>query len=188
MSKTSNGNVTIVPDAQGSIIRVSNNNPEFGCVRLVQNKVAFNTQGWVRKSQLSTLIHGKVEDLQSLDLNNKTELPGQIVIKEQTEPFSASDPDRDLKIAGDTGIVCVSHGEPIYRKTFYSMDEFEQDILIAHTNGHAIKEANSDGEGFGGIEIPEEVKVKSKKKEKKEEVIEEPAEEVVEMEEETFEL
>ena len=155
MSKTSNGNVIIVPDAQGNIIRVSSNNPEFGCVRLVQDKVAFNTQGWVRKSQLSTLIHGKVEDLQSLDLNNKTELPGQIVIKEQTDPFSASDPDRDLKIAGDTGIVCVSHGEPIYRKTFYSMDEFEQDILIAHTNGRDIKEANSDVASLGEIEVPE---------------------------------
>ena len=34
--------------------------------------------------------------------------------------------------------------------------KFEQDILIAHTNGRDIKEANSDVASLGEIEVPEE--------------------------------
>ena len=32
---TENGKVTIVADDNGSVIRVSKNNPEFGCIRIV---------------------------------------------------------------------------------------------------------------------------------------------------------
>ena len=139
---TENGKVTIAPDEQGNVIRVSRNNPEFGHVRLTQEKVAFGAQGWVKKSTRSTLIHGKVEDLQAIGIADKTELAGQIVIREQLEAFSSDNPDRDLKIAGDTEIVCCKNGEPIYRKTFYSTDPDEGDTLVAHTNGDAIREAN----------------------------------------------
>ena len=133
----------------GNVIRVSKNNPEFGHVRLVQEKVAIGNGSWVKKQNRSTLIHGTVEDLQAIGIADQKELPGQIVIREQFEPFSSDNPDRDLKIAGETGIVCVGVNQetgevdaPIYRKTFYSMDNFEQDVLIAHTNGNAIREAN----------------------------------------------
>ena len=139
---TENGKVTVAQDELGNSIRVSKNNPEFGHVRLVQEKVGFGTGGWVKKSTRSTLIHGTVEDLQAVGLGESKELPGNIVIREQLEPFSSNDPDRDYKIAGDTGIICCRDGEPIYRKAFYSMDPTEQDVLIAHTNGNAIREAN----------------------------------------------
>ena len=39
--------VTIVPDEQGNAIRVSKTNAEYAHIRLVQQKVFFNTQGWV---------------------------------------------------------------------------------------------------------------------------------------------
>ena len=179
-----NARVTVARDEQGNVIRVSKTNPEFGHVRLTQNKVLFNTQGWVNNKQLSTLIHGTVDDLQSLNLENKESLPGNIVVREQTEPFNANDPDRDLKMAGSTGIVCCAHGEPIYRKTFYSMDVNASDTLVAHTNSDAIREANGDGSSTSIDKIVEK-KVKSEKKEK----IEEPQqEEEVVMEDETFEL
>ena len=139
---TENGKVTIAPDEQGNVIRVSKNNPEFGHVRLTQEKVGFGSGSWVKKSSRSTLIHGTVEDLTAIGIADKKELPGQIIIREQLEAFSGDNPDRDLKIAGDTGIVCCKHGEPIYRKTFYSMDQDEGDTLVAHTNSDAIREAN----------------------------------------------
>tara|TARA_Y100001938_G_C8063792_1_gene418955 strand:+ start:1205 stop:1729 length:525 start_codon:yes stop_codon:yes gene_type:complete len=170
-----NARVTIARDEQGSVIRVSKTNPEFGHVRLTQNKVLFNTQGWVNNKQLSTLIHGTVEDLKALNLENKESLPGNIVVREQTEPFNTNDPDRDLKMAGDTGVVCCAHGEPIYRKTFYSMDENATDTLVAHTNSDAIREANGDGSSINVEKIVEEKKESKKEKE-------------IEMEEETFEL
>ena len=65
---TENGKVTIVPDENGGVIRVSKNTPEFGHVRLTQEKVAFGAQGWVNRKVRSTLIHGTVEDLQSIGI------------------------------------------------------------------------------------------------------------------------
>lgn len=173
---TDNGKVTIAPDEQGNVIRVSRNNPEFGHVRLTQEKVAFGAQGWVKKSTRSTLIHGKVEDLQAINIADKTELPGQIVIREQMEAFSADNPDRDLKIAGDTEIVCCRHGEPIYRKTFYSTDPDEGDTLVAHTNGDAIREANGapprttvSAEKLAELTNPTDDESKTSRRKKKEE-------------------
>lgn len=134
--------VQIVPDDLGNAIRVSSNNPEFGHVRLVQKRVTFGNSGWVKPANLSTLIHGKVEDLKELGLATATTLTGKIVIKEQTTPFNQENPDRDLKIAGDTGIICCSYGEPIYRKTFFTADLAAEDVLVSHTNGEDIKQAN----------------------------------------------
>jgi len=36
----------------------------------------------------------------------------------------------------------VVHGEPIYRKTVFTYDVTAEDVLLDHTNGDAIKEAN----------------------------------------------
>ncbi|NBU05095.1 MAG: hypothetical protein EBT39_01900 [Sphingobacteriia bacterium] len=134
--------VNIIADDMGNVIRQSSTNSEFGHVRLQQERVTFGNTGWVKKSVLSTLLHGKLEDLQSLGLENITSLPGKIVVKESLEPFNNTDPDRDYKYAGDTGIICCQDGQPIYRKTFYVSDNTAEDVLIAHTNGQDIKEAN----------------------------------------------
>jgi len=93
---------------------------------------------------MSTLLNGKTEVIQELGLGKKKYLPGQIVIKEQLEPFScSSDADRDIKYAGDTGVICCKDGEIIYRKCFYDSSGLDVDILVAHTNGDAIREANA---------------------------------------------
>ena len=137
------GKVNILADDMGNVIRQSSNNAEYGYVRLQQQRVTFSNTSWVRNSNITTLIHGKVEDLQALNLNAGNNLPGKIVIKESLEPFSNNDPDRDYKYAGDTGIICCVDGQPIYRKTFYVPDTNAEDVLIAHDNGDAIREANS---------------------------------------------
>ncbi len=137
--------VNIIADDMGNVIRQSSTNSEFGHVRLQQERVTFGNTGWVKKSSLSTLLHGKLEDLQSLGLENMKSLPGKIIIKESLEPFSNTDPERDYKYAGDTGIVCCQDGQPIYRKTFYVSDITAEDVLVAHTNGQDIKDANGGG-------------------------------------------
>ncbi len=134
--------VQIMPDELGNVVRQSKNNTDFGYVRLQQDKVSFGNNGWVKRSQVSTLLHGKIEDFDAIGIKDKTELTGKIIVREQTEAFSANDPDRDLKYAGDTGVICCAYGEPIYRKTFFVTDVNAEDILIAHTNGDAIREAN----------------------------------------------
>ncbi len=134
--------VNIVADDMGNIIRQSSKNAEFGHIRLEQQRVVFGNTGWVKSSNRSTLLHGKMDDLQNLQLNVNTPLTGKIIVKESLTPFSNNDPDRDLKMAGETGIICAVEGEPIYRKTFFVADATAEDVLIAHTNGDAIREAN----------------------------------------------
>ena len=175
--------VQIVPeDKTGAVIRVSKNNPEFGHVRLTQQKVTFTATGWVKKTNLSTLLHGKVEDLEALGIQDSSELPGNIVVQESTQPFSESDPDRDLKIAGETGIICATaDGEPIYRKTIYDGTGSMEDTLIAHANGQAIREANSNGaDSIAADEFQASVEEKPSKKKKKEEPVAEDTNDIEE--------
>jgi len=178
--------VTIVADDNGNIIRQSKNNPEYGFVRVTQDAVTFGANGWVNKKSRSALILGKMEDLADIGLDKMTTLPGKIVVKESTEPFSATDPDRDLKVAGETGIICcTADGEPIYRTSFYDASGLQEDNLIPHANGDAIREANA-----GGVKA-KPAKAKTEAPEIKNEDVEEFNEEVDEVEnetEETFEL
>ena len=85
---------------------------------------------------------GTTENLTSYAKNLGKTLPGKIIAIESLEPFNNTNPDRDLKYAGDTGIICCQDGQPIYRKTEYTYDVEAQDILIEHTNGDAIRAAN----------------------------------------------
>ena len=134
--------VNVCADDMGNVIIQSKNNPDYGYVRLQQDRVTFGNNGWVKKSNVSTLLHGKVDDLQSLNFKAGDDIAGKIVIKEQLDPFNNNDPERDYKYAGDTGIVCCVDGQPIYRKAFFTADVTAQDVLLAHTNGQDIKEAN----------------------------------------------
>ena len=143
--------VTIVQDELGNVIRISKNNPDYGHVRLTQDAVTYTATGWVKKQSRSTLLHGEVEDLKAVNIQKKKTLPGCIYIVEQFEGFSTDNPDRDLKVAGLTGIILKGTntvtGEvdaPIYRKSFYDVTGTMEDVLVPHTNGQEIREANSD--------------------------------------------
>ena len=193
--------VQIVPDELGNVIRVSQNNDEFGHVRLQQERVTFGNTGWVSRKTVSTLLHGKVEDLREMGIQNMKELPGKIVIRESLEPFNSNDPDRDLKIAGSTGIICCQDGQPIYRKTMFTADTAAEDVLVAHDNGDAIREANnsdSTATKLKAVSANEAFDVETKSEDKQvdledsiAEVQAEAEEEVVveeELEDATFEL
>ena len=135
--------VKIVADELGNVIRQSTKNPEFGFIRMTQKRRVIGANNFVNTKNLSTLIHGKLEDLEDTGLQHTKEINGKIYVIEQTYPFNEENPDVDLKMAGTTGIICAtSDGEPIYRKTFYSEDENVADKLIPHGNGAAIREAN----------------------------------------------
>ena len=137
MAKKEN-QIQIIADENGNKIRVSANNPEYAHVRLVQEKIWIAPSGWVRKRSMSTLLHGKLDHLKELGINKMKYLPGQIVITE-----SLDGNDRDLKYAGDTGVICRVDDQPIYRVTEYDASCTRVDTLIAHTNGDEIREANS---------------------------------------------
>ena len=99
--KTKSTNVRISPDEQGNAIRVSKNNTEYAHMRITQERVDFSASGWVNRKVYSALIHGKTEDLQEMGFTSGQELPGNIVVIESFEGR-----EEDLKIAGETGIIC----------------------------------------------------------------------------------
>jgi hypothetical protein len=131
--------VTVTADRNGNIVNISDNNPEFGYIRVEQVTTQI-TNGWLRNVKRSTLIKGKVADLLEAKFTNGQELPGKIVVVESFNPFNPENPDRDLKIAGDTGVICRVDDQPIYRQSVYTVNDQAQDEFITHNNIEEIRQ------------------------------------------------
>lgn len=137
----SQSKVTVVADpATGSVINVSKN-PEFGYIKLEQTYTLIDTNQFMRRKKKSTIIHAPIAELQEANFFAGKELPGTLVVIEQFTPFNKKDPQRDLKIAGDLGIVCTKDGKPIYRKVMYTPIDNEQDSPIQHDNQEQLQKA-----------------------------------------------
>ena len=142
--------VSIRRDDTGNHITVSENNPEYGWIILEQNKTVIGPNNWVKPGIRTVQIMGEVMHLQAMGLEDVKTLPGKIVIKESLKPTNTNDPERNLKIAGSTGIVCKGvdpeTGEvlPIYRISVYDSTNKLEDQLIPHINGDEIREANAN--------------------------------------------
>lgn len=132
-----NKDVKVTANEAGQVINQSKNNPDYGYVRVAQVRSVFEG-GWARTRTLSALISGTVADLKACGFANGQSLPGKIVVCEDVEPFNEANPEKDLKVAGDTGIICTIGGQPIYRKTMYTESAEATDSLIAHDNKDAI--------------------------------------------------
>ena len=134
-----NNKVRVTADKNGNVVGVSQNNPEYGYIRVEQRVIQVNDQGWLRNTKRSALIKGKVEDLVECAYQEGETLPGKIVVMESFKPFNSLNPDRDLKIAGSTGIICRVDDQPIYRQSFYTTNPNAVDELIMHDNSEEIK-------------------------------------------------
>lgn len=143
--------VTSVGKDSTNVIGVYEGNPELGWVRVEQTATAINEKGWLTKNRRSTFIKGKVEDLAEQNYQIGQEIPGKIVIKESFTPFNQENPDMDLKIAGDTGVVCRVDDQPIYRQSFYTNNVDAQDELIMHTNSEEIKQVIAAARALGSL-------------------------------------
>jgi hypothetical protein len=133
--------VKVTADKAGNVISVSKNNPEWGHIRVEQTKMLVDERGFARTTRISALIPGEVKDLASFGFTEGQELAGTIYVKEQTNAFDKVTPERDLKIAGSTGIICKIGNEAIYRKNFYSENVEKADETIEHTNKAEIIDA-----------------------------------------------
>jgi hypothetical protein len=136
-----NAKVKVIADANGVVINQSVNNPEYGYVRLEQTRTVIDDNGFLRRKAVSTLIQGEVTVLQASGFYAGQELPGNIIIKESMEPFSKKNPERDHKVAGETGILCTVEGAPIYRKTVYTTASNASDVTIKHDNVDELRAA-----------------------------------------------
>lgn len=136
-----NTKVKVTADKNGNIIGVFKNNPEYGYIRVEQNNVPIISDlGWLKISKRSAFIKGKIEDLQACNYAEGQELPGKIVVIESLTPFNMENPDTNLKLAGNTGIICRVDDQPIYRQSFYTKNPNVEDELIHHTNTDEIRQ------------------------------------------------
>jgi hypothetical protein len=134
--------VTVVGDpTTKAVIVVSENNPIYGYVKLTQKVSIVDDNGFLRLKPISTLLHSTVEELEAMNFYAGQELPGKIVIQESLKPFNEKAPQRDLKVAGSTGIVCTLNGNPIYRRTIYKADSSMENTLIQHDNVEQLRTA-----------------------------------------------
>jgi len=143
--------VTVAADKNGNVIGVSPNNPEYGWIRVEQNARVISDRGWLRNSKRSALIKGKVEDLVASNYKEGEEITGKIIVIESHDPFNPENPDRDIKLSGDTGVICRVDDQPIYRQTFFTPNVNAQDELIMHTNTEEIKEVQSAQRAIGSL-------------------------------------
>ena len=97
------------------------------------------------------LNEGQVEDLLAANYREGEEITGRIIVVESFDAFNPENPDRDLKIAGDTGIICRVDDQPIYRQTFFTPNVNAEDELIMHTNAEEIKGVQSAQRGFKSV-------------------------------------
>jgi hypothetical protein len=132
--------VTVTADVNGNVIGISQNNPDYGYIRVEQVATQINDEGWLKHVRRSALIKGLIEDLTECNYGEDHEISGKIVVRESLTPFSEKDPDRDLKIAGQTGIICRLGDQPIYRQTFFTTNIHAQDEFITHDNSDEIRD------------------------------------------------
>ena len=144
--------VRVVANATtGAVVNVSENNPEYGYVRLEQKRPFIDDNGFLKPRTITTLLQGSVADLTDMEFFAGQELEGNIQVKESMEPFSKKYPENDLKKAGETGIVCTVGGAPIYRKTVYDMSGSKSDELVQHDNIAELRAAYEAQKASGAI-------------------------------------
>lgn len=139
-----NSKVTVLAEeTTGAVVNVSVNNPTYGYIRVQQVRTMIDDNGFLRRKPVSALIAGTVTELTESGFYAGQQLDGKIVVEEALSPFNEKTPERDLKIAGETGIVCTIGGLPIYRRTKFSFANNAEDMLIKHDNIEQLKAAYS---------------------------------------------
>lgn len=137
--------VVLADETTGAVVNVSTNNPEYGYIRVQQVRTMIDDNGFLRRKPVSALIPGTISELKESGFFAGQQLDGKILVEESLEPFNEKTPERDLKIAGETGIVCTLGGLPIYRRTKFSFDSFGVDTLVKHDNVEELRTAYAKG-------------------------------------------
>jgi hypothetical protein len=160
-----NSKVKVTADAAGNVVVPSKNNPEWGHIRVEQDRMVTDERGFARRKKVSALIPGLIKDLKHFGFKAGQEIEGTIIFKEQLDAFNPKEPARDYKIAGKTAVVCCIDGQPIYRKTFYKEDAKAKDVHIldeegnpmSHNNGDAIRAAYAELAEKAGAEAGDSI-------------------------------
>ena len=150
-----NSKVIVLADETGAVVNVSENNPDYGYVRVQQVRTMIDDNGFARRKTITALMPGMLEDLTAMGLFAGQQLDGKIVIEESLTPFNKNNPQRDLKVAGETGIVCTLGGLPIYRRTKFTFNGGATDVTVDHDNVEELRAAYSAQKSHAAI-VPNE--------------------------------
>ena len=132
--------ITTKNNQSQEILGVSNNNPDYGYIRVESTgEVTFGTGGWLNSATRTALIKGKTSDLKTfIQKNNVTlgyEMPGKIVIMEQTTPFYEGQQPKINPSTSEVLYVTVNGVKsPIYRQTEFTQDMSREDVMLQHEN------------------------------------------------------
>jgi len=152
--------IVLADDTTGAVVNVSENNPDYGYVRVSQIRTVVDDNGFLRRKQITALMPALVEDLTEMRLFSGQQLDGKIVVEESLEPFNTKSPERDLKVAGETGIVCTLGGYPIYRRTKFSFDSNASDVSVKHDNVEELRNAYALQNSTAAIQPNEDFSIK----------------------------
>lgn len=128
--------VTTSRNDSKELIGISANKPDYGYIRVESSEgVQFAEGGWINNRVKSTLIKGRVVDLETwvkkTGIKVGSLLSGKIVIRESLTPFFDG---QEPKRAGQDGEILHKDGQPIYRNTEFTLQFDKQDELITHDN------------------------------------------------------
>lgn len=144
--------ITMLADANGLVVRASQNDTTTGFIVLQSKKVQVRGRR-AKTVKRSCYISGTLEDLQDLQAYWATEgISGKIVVREyvksqvpdefivKNRETKAADWSRmQAKRAGNEGPVLTLAGEPIYRFAIYDETGDMPDIIVEHDNGDTVK-------------------------------------------------
>jgi hypothetical protein len=148
--------IVLADEATGSVVNISSNNSDYGFVRVQQVRTMIDDNGFLRRKAISALIPGIASELKESGFFAGQQLDGKIIVEESLEAFNDKNPDRDVKTAGETGIVCTLGGFPIYRRTKFSFDASASDLLIKHDNVEELRNAYAKQEAKSKALVPNE--------------------------------
>jgi hypothetical protein len=157
--------IKIVKFADGTTIRQSTSNPEFGVIRVEEVSITVSN-GFLNETKKSALIRGKKSQIEMLVANPEL-LTGHIQIVEKLEselddgelyvPESSSYAEvleRFSKRAGVDGPILRKNGERIIRYTKVTDNPEEVDIVVVHDNVEEVKSWSAAQKAAAGERIP----------------------------------
>jgi hypothetical protein len=93
-----NSKVIVTADATtNAVVNVSENNPEWGYIRVEQVRTMIDDNGFLKRKPVSAIVPGLLADLQESGFFAGQQLDGKIVVEESLEPFNNKTPERDLE-------------------------------------------------------------------------------------------
>ena len=128
------GPVSIVRFGNHPLLNIVNHAAEYGWMFVEQSFI--NEKG--NEIKLRAKYFGIYQYLKLLEEGDI--LPGKIIILESLIPFNQDNPERDLKLAGDTGVLCRIDDNPIYRIAYYDPSGQAEDRYLEHDNEEEILE------------------------------------------------